>query len=117
MKSNSDNKPKVFLSLGDGYYHYNYNIKEVETTDDDNPRVIYEYDTVLLNGKPTYDKCVRAILRDLLDENEEFSLINKYNSFMLGLSEDEEYRTKYEDYIRKTTAIKEMVRADIQLFE
>lgn len=117
MKSNSDNKPKVFLSLGDGNYHYNYNIKEVETTDDDKPRIIYEYDTVLLNGKPTYDKCVRAILRDLLDENEEFSLINKYNSFMLGLSEDEEYRTKYEDYIRKTAAIKEMVRADIQLFE
>ena len=30
MKSNSDVRPPKFVNLGDGSWHYNYNIKEVQ---------------------------------------------------------------------------------------
>ena len=45
---------------------------------------------------------------------EEFSLINKYNAFVLGLSTDETDKTEYEAYLSEVIAVKAMVRADLQ---
>ena len=98
MKSNSNDRPPILQDLGNGSWHYNYNITEVEVTPepmaeaegDQVPaaRKAYDYDTVEVWGRPDYDKCVKAVLRSRRDETEEFSLINKYNAFVLGLSTD-----------------------------
>lgn len=124
MKSNSNDRPPILQDLGNGSWHYNYNITEVEiqsepmaeTEDEQEPaaRKAYDYDTVEIWGRPDYDKCVKAVLRSRRDETEEFSLINKYNAFVLGLSTDETDKKEYEAYLSEVIAVKAMVRADLQ---
>lgn len=121
MKSNSNVKPPIILDLGNGSFHYNYNIKEVEVQPGDiqqekteAPQIGYEYETVQVWGIPDYDKCIKAVLRDRRNETEEFSLINKYNAFVLGLSTDEADKAEYEAYLSEVIAVKAMVRADLQ---
>ena len=124
MKSNSNDRPPILQDLGNGSWHYNYNITEVEiqsepmaeTEGEQEPaaRKAYDYDTVEIWGRPDYDKCVKAVLRSRRDETEEFSLINTYNAFVLGLSTDETDKTEYEAYLSEVIAVKAMVRADLQ---
>ena len=61
MKSNSNIKPKPILDLGNGKYHVNYNVVEVEREE---IGVFFEYDTVLIEGVPTYEKVVEALIRE-----------------------------------------------------
>ena len=66
MKSNSNDRPPILQDLGNGSWHYNYNITEVEVTPepmaeaegDQVPaaRKAYDYDTVEIWGRPDYDK-------------------------------------------------------------
>ena len=107
--------------LGNGSWHYNYNITEVDVkpgpiTKDEQAAAAwkaYDYDTVEVWGQPDYDKCVKAVLRSRRDETEEFSLINKYNAFVLGLSTEEADKTEYENYLKEVLAVKAMVRTDL----
>lgn len=109
--------------LGNGSWHYNYNITEVEVRPEPMAeaegeqapaaRKAYDYDTVEVWGRPDYDKCVKAVLRSRRDETEEFSLINKYNAFVLGLSTDEADKTEYENFLTEVMAVKAMVRNDL----
>ena len=124
MKSNSNDRPPILQDLGNGSWHYNYNITEVEVQpgpmaeqegeQTQAARKAYDYDTVEIWGRPDYDKCVKAVLRSRRDETEEFSLINKYNAFVLGLSTDETDKKEYEAYLSEVIAVKAMVRADLQ---
>lgn len=124
MKSNSNDRPPILQDLGNGSWHYNYNITEVEVQPEpmaeqegeqtQAARKAYDYDTVVIWGRPDYDKCVKAVLRSRRDETEEFSLINKYNAFVLGLSTDETDKKEYEAYLSEVIAVKAMVRADLQ---
>lgn len=122
MKSNSDVRPPIIQDLGDGSYYYNYNIHEVrvsaEPTEGEEPeeRTVFEYEAVLIWGIPNYEKCVKAVLRDRRDETEEFNLINKYNAFALGVSEDIADRDNYEAYLLEVKRLKEMIQIDIDAY-
>lgn len=123
MKSNSNDRPPILQNLGNGSWHYNYNIAEVEVRPEPMAvaegeqapaaRKAYDYDTVEVWGRPDYDKCVKAVLRSRRDETEEFSLINKYNAFVLGLSKDEADKKEYEAFLTEVMAVKAMVRNDL----
>ena len=123
MKSNSNDRPAILQDLGNGSWHYNYNIAEVEVRPEPmavaegehapTARKAYDYDTVEVWGRPDYDKCVKAVLRSRRDETEEFSLINKYNAFVLGLSTDEADKEEYEAFLTEVMAVKAMVRNDL----
>lgn len=114
MKSNSLAKPAAILPLGDGSYHYNYNVQSVKVEGPDGKKeTVYNYDVVHIWGTPSYAKLVKAVIREKYDESEEFNLINKYNAFALGLSENPEDKTEYEAYLAELQAIKVMVKADI----
>lgn len=106
--------------MGDGSWHYNFNIKEVEVPADPTAeeaagetKTQFECDTVIVWGTPDYDKCIKAVLRDRRDETEEFSLINKYNAYSLGISKDEADKTEYENYLNEVLSVKTMVKADL----
>lgn len=123
MKSHSNVMPPKLQNLGDGSYYYNYNIKEVEAQPVDiqedttaTQQIGYEYETVHIWGIPDYDKCVKAVLRSRRDETEEFSLINKYNAFVLGMSQDPADEAEYKDYLTEVLDVKAMVRADFESF-
>lgn len=59
--------PSTLLPLGDGNYHYNYNITTEEVTDgfgDGETRTQYVYDTVYIEGNPTITKITAAMKKE-----------------------------------------------------
>ena len=84
MKSSSDVRPAIILPLGNGSYHYNYNIVEEKVEDPETgEKTVYNYDTVQVWQKPDYENLTRAVIRSEIDETEEFSLINDYYAAQL----------------------------------
>lgn len=120
MKSNSDIRPQTFINLGDGSWQYNFNVREiqvpVEGGTEGETRTAYEYESVIVWGYPTFDKCVKAVLRDRRDETQEFNLVNRYNAFVLGVSDDEADRNDYIAYLREVKDVKAQVERDIEEF-
>lgn len=123
MKSSSDIRPAVIQPLGNGAYHYNYNIVERQETDPETGEVktVYDYDTVKVWDKPTYEKLVKAVIREKLDETQEFAIINEYNAGVLGVITDttkkQEAKQAYKDYLTFVAATKAMVKADIGIVD
>ena len=123
MKSSSDIRPAVIQPLGNGAYHYNYNIVERQETDPETgeTKTIYDYDTVKVWDKPTYEKLVKAVIREKLDETQEFAIINEYNAGVLGVITDttkkQEAKQAYKDYLTFVVATKAMVKADLGIVE
>jgi len=119
MKSSSDVRPDIIQDLGNGSFHYNYNIVEERVADEEvGEKTVYNFDTVQVWEKPTYDNLTRVVIRNEVDENEEFSLINDYYAAQLGLETDETRKakavTEYKAHLSRVIAIKTMVRADLQ---
>lgn len=86
--------PQVIQKLGNGTYYYNYDIREVEAEveildekDSTKFETQYNFIQVLLNGQPNYKDCVRAIIRSFITIDEEFDLINSYNSYTKTLAQ------------------------------
>ena len=123
MKSSSDIRPAVIQPLGNGAYHYNYNIVERQETDPETGEIktVYDYDTVKVWDKPTYEKLVKAVIREKLDETKEFAIINEYNAGVLGVITDttkkQEAKQAYKDYLTFVAATKAMVKADLGIVE
>lgn len=119
MKSSSNVRPDIIQDLGNGSFHYNYNIVEEKVADEEvGEKTVYNFDTVQVWEKPTYENLTRAVIRNEVDENEEFSLINDYYAAQLGLETDSARKakavTEYKDHLSHVIAIKTMVRADLQ---
>lgn len=114
----SDNKPNITESLGTGYWYYNYDIKQEEKEvtdkfdDPDTPetKTVYTFIQVRISGKPTYDKCALAVIRAYLDVNEEFDLMNSFNAYQLGITE--QAGEDYEEYLQLVKQIKANVGKD-----
>lgn len=118
MKSSSDVRPAIIQDLGNGSFHYNYNVTERKIEDEETgEKTFYDYDTVQLWEKPTYEKVTRAIIRSEIDETEEFSLINDYYAAQLGIEKDTERKAKaendYKAYLTHVAEIKAMVKNDL----
>ena len=120
MKSSSNVRPDIIQDLGNGSFHYNYNIVEEKVADDEevSEKTVYNFDTVQVWEKPAYENLTRAVIRNEVGENEEFSLINNYYAAQLGLETDSARKakavTEYKDHLSRVIAIKTMVRADLQ---
>ena len=114
--------PQVIQKLGNGTYYYNYDIREVEAEveildekDSTKFETQYTFIQVLLNGQPNYKDCVRAIIRSFITIDEEFDLINSYNSYTKNLSTDSSIITDYQEYLTKLMDIKNKVKKDFGL--
>ena len=114
-------QPNSIEKLGNGTYYYNYDItsKEVDVTDPETEEVTQEtrwtYIQVHLHGQPDHKECFKAIIRQYVDQDEEFDLINSSNSIVLGLSDNKTDRQKYLDYLTLGGEIKTKVRADFNV--
>ena len=114
--------PQVIQKLGNGTYYYNYDIREVEAEveildekDSTKFETQYNFIQVLLNGQPNYKDCVRAIIRSFITIDEEFDLINSYNSYTKNLSTDSSIITDYQEYLTKLMNNKNKVEKDFGL--
>ena len=114
-------QPNSIEKLGNGTYYYNYDItsKEVDVTDPETEEVTQEtrwtYIQVHLHGQPDHKECIKAIIRQYVDQDEEFDLINSSNGIVLGLSNNQTDRQKYLDYLTLVGEIKTKVRADFNV--
>lgn len=123
MKSTSDIRPATIQPLGNGAYHYNYNIVERTETDPETGevRTVYDYDTVKVWDEPTYEKLVKAVIRETLDETQEFAIINEYNAGVLGVITDSAAKAAakqaYKDYLTFVADTKAMVRQDLGIVD
>lgn len=86
MKSNSTERTLTLLPLNDGNYHFNYNIIEGvrEEQNQDNEittRPNFDYDTVFIEGEPTKQKILDAMLSEIPEDErtqqkiEEFTIL------------------------------------------
>ena len=98
---NLENKPKVFDSLGDGAWYYNFDIKEYQGTSYDHmdiesaPIEVTKYEVlqVMIYGTPTVTNCIEAVLKAYKDENEQ----SLYDAIMLGDNTSEQINDIIED--------------------
>lgn len=111
--------PQVIQKLRNGTYYYNYDIREVEAEveildekDSTKFETQYNFIQVLLNGQPNYKDCVRAIIRSFITIDEEFDLINSYNSYSENLTSDSEVINEYKEYLNILKQIKAKVKED-----
>jgi hypothetical protein len=106
MKSNSDVRPSILQDLGDGSWHYNFNIKEVPvTTESGEEKTAFEYETVHIWGKPDYVKIVTAIISEQYSKDDEIALINK------GIEDRD--NADYMAYREWINSVKTMIKNDL----
>ena len=100
--------------LGNNTYYYNYITEVTQTITEDNKAVpVYKYIQVHLSGQPNYKQIVQAVLREYISQNEEFDLINSYNSYQNNLTTDDTVVSKYVDYLKLVQEIKTNIKKDV----
>ena len=107
--------PQTIQKLGNGSYYYN--IQEVEVSKEGSElgteiETQYSFIQVYLTGQPNYKDCVKAIIRAFIKIDEEFDLINSYNSYTQQLSSDESVVEEYNEYLTLLSQIKTKVKED-----
>jgi len=118
MVTTSMNKPFVFMNLGNGAWHYNYNFRESEIMNDEDRSIqSWKYETVLVWGRPTPAMVKKTVIAEKWDITEEINLQNGFERYKLGLTDDEAMSYKYIDYLKEVDRIKEMVDSDFLQYE
>ena len=122
MKTYSNNKPKVFESIGDGGFRYNYNIKEIEVDRFDiidNKSIVkqtqWEYDNIIIYLPIDKDKITKVVITNTWNSDYENKLINDYNEISLGNLTEEEIDKRTNNYItflQERKRLKEMIDND-----
>lgn len=108
-------KPSVFLKDNDGSYLYRFNIepemgiKEGETEE---TQIGWKCCEVRVWEKPTKSELKKAIIRSVLDETEEFSLVNQYNKHVLKIKVDATAVDEYKEYLTFTEEIETQLTND-----
>lgn len=84
MKSQSNIRPLSLFPLGNGFYHLNYNIVEVEIEG----QIMYNYDTIYIANKDR-DRMVEALIA------ERYTLQNEMKILYRGTEEEKEEHEQY----------------------
>ena len=126
MKTYSDNKPKVFESIGNGAFRYNYNIKEIEVDRFDiidksiAKQTQWEYNNVIIYLPIDKNKITKAVIVNTWNINYENKLINDYNEISLGNLTEEEINKRTNNYItflQERKQLKEMIDNDWEIIK
>jgi len=122
--ANYDNKPAVFEAVGNGSYHYRYNIVEVapETpkgeSEEQEQKAHWECEEVTVWAPVTANKITEAVLKGRWSVDREQKLANEYNAANLGLygaKTSDEAKAKieaYKTFLEERAALKTQVDAD-----
>jgi hypothetical protein len=77
MRTNAKHPPLRLLDLGNGQYHFNHSLASLT---DENGQPDYYYESVLVNGEPTYNLLVTSMIADRYSTAQELALINNFNA-------------------------------------
>lgn len=108
-----DMMPSNTEAVGNGDYFFRWDIQEEIIERDPEMGDITQYSCyeVTVSGEPTYDKCVRAIIRANYSEDQELAMINKFNSYNNGIIEDNTIIEEYKNYLSFVAQTKEQVKS------
>lgn len=101
MEANYTNKPDIMESVGNGSTRFRYNIVEAENG--------YNCDEIIVYGAVTAEKVIAALIAELWGNGIEQKLINDYNEFKAGLSDNTDAESKYLEFLSERKALKEFV--------
>lgn len=117
MKSNCvSQRPSPFIDLGNGRFHYNYDVVEgTKESENGEPVVSFDYDTAEILGIPNYSKTVSAVIRNKYTADKEIALINGYNRYKIASTADRDPNdlAEYKAYLDEVEEIKAKVKSDI----
>lgn len=121
MKAFYDNQPSKLEPVGNGSYHYRYNINEVDKPsqgeDVEQSQTQWECEEVTVWAPLSANKITEKVLTERWDGNYEQKLVNEYNSAQLGLLSEEEAALRikaYKAFLTERAALKAMVDSDCE---
>ena len=121
MKAFYDNQPSKLEPVGNGSYHYRYNISEVEKPlqgeEGEQSQTQWECEEVVVWAPLSTNKITEKVLTERWDGNYEQKLVNEYNSAQMGLLSEEEAALRIEAYkafLTERAALKAMVDSDCE---
>ena len=121
MKAFYDNQPSKLEPVGNGSYHYRYNISEVEKPsqgeEGEKSQTQWECEEVVVWAPLSANKITEKVLTERWDGNYEQKLVNEYNSAQLGMMSEEEATTRintYKEFLAARSALKAMVDSDCE---
>lgn len=117
MKAFYDNQPSKLEPVGNGSYHYRYNINEVDkpSQGEDVEQSQWECEEVTVWAPLSANKITEKVLTERWDGNYEQKLVNEYNSAQLGMMSEEEATTRinaYKEFLAARAALKALVDDD-----
>lgn len=112
----TEEKPKIIEDLGNNYYYYNYNIRSIDTLETNDKgesvsKIKYEYTPYKIYGKPTFAKCLKAVVNHNFTAEERMDMYETFSQYNLGIID--EYDESYENYLNKLDNIKNQIGKDL----
>ena len=115
FKRTSITSPNKIEFLNNGFYYYNYDIQEEEQVTEQGANKVYTAVQVKCSGRPEYKKCIKAIIRAYLTEEQELNIINNYDSYRQRMNDDQNAVEEYYNYLNIVKDIKEKVYKDFDV--
>lgn len=117
MKAFYDNQPSKLESVGNGSYHYRYNITEIEkpSQGEDVEQTQWECEEITVWAPLSANKITEKVLTERWDSNYEQKLVNEYNSAQFGMMSVEEATKRinaYKEFLIARAALKALVDFD-----
>lgn len=119
----SINKPPILVDLGDNFFLYNYDPKEVITSsyDPNTSKNIehrhWEYVQSYIKGPVSDEEAIVATLRHFYSIDAELSLLHKYNSYKMGILSDSSIEKEYREFCNFVNDIRNRVHIDLNMEE
>lgn len=104
--------PAVIQADNDGSFLFRYNIEEWKEIEEDGKEVQkgWKCREIRIWQQPSKATLKGAIVRSIVDETEEFSLVNSYNKHILAIAVDEEAVVKYKEFLLMTEEIDALLK-------
>lgn len=96
-------KPAALQHDNDGSTIIRYNIEpEMGTPDGESEerQIGWQCHEVRIWNKPTKASLKKAVIRDVIDESQEFAIVNAYNSHILGIEINPDAVDEYKEFLQ-----------------
>lgn len=110
--------PSCLHKDNDGSFLYRYNIQPQMGTDKESgeeKQVGWQCCEIRIWEQPTKSVLKKAIIRSVIDETEELSILNAYYKHILGIKKNEQAVEDYKEFLLFTEDLDEMLNNEIKV--